>query len=139
MAERLGEIGRPILATGITKLEAGQRRVDADDLVALAIALDVTPNTLLLPSEPADVDLTPVTSADFGEVWAWARGQRPLGTDWNPMSSKAAAFIERSHPDLTSDRGYESRMPAGEHLKLLAAYRTFRKIIAELEFDHGER
>jgi hypothetical protein len=49
MSRRLGELGQPIPDTGITKTEQGTRRVDVDDLVAIALALGVTPNALLLP------------------------------------------------------------------------------------------
>lgn len=47
LSSMLAEAGRPIQATGITNLEAGRRRVDADDLMALADVLDVSPMTLL--------------------------------------------------------------------------------------------
>lgn len=52
LSVRLGEIGRPIPASGITRMEFSERRVDVDDLVALAAALDVEPSQLMLsPSE----------------------------------------------------------------------------------------
>lgn len=50
LSAKLAELGRPILPSGITKIEHGARRVDADDLVALGWALDVSPPRLLLPS-----------------------------------------------------------------------------------------
>jgi hypothetical protein len=46
---RLAMLGRPIPSSGITRLELGQRRVDVDDLVALATAFNVTPGQLLTP------------------------------------------------------------------------------------------
>ena len=49
LSERLGTLGRPILANGITKVEKFGRRVDVDDLVALAEALGVTVQLLLVP------------------------------------------------------------------------------------------
>ena len=48
LSARLTEIGHPILDTGLMKLEKGNRRVDTDDLVALAEALEVEPGALLL-------------------------------------------------------------------------------------------
>jgi transcriptional regulator with XRE-family HTH domain len=51
LSARLAEIGWPIAAYGLTKIENGQRHVDVDDLVAIAGALDV-----------------PVTALLFGEV-----------------------------------------------------------------------
>lgn len=41
MADRLAEIGRPIPTLGLSRIENGERRVDADDLVALAQVLQV--------------------------------------------------------------------------------------------------
>ena len=49
LSRRLTALGQPIPDTSITKTEQGTRRVDVDDLPALALALGVTPNTLLLP------------------------------------------------------------------------------------------
>src|SRR3954454_23683106 len=50
LSEAMTDIaGRPILASGLGKIESGERRVDVDDLVALAVALDVSPVRLLLP------------------------------------------------------------------------------------------
>lgn len=49
LAERLAAKGRPIPASGLTRIELGQRRIDVDDLVALASVFDVTPGQLLLP------------------------------------------------------------------------------------------
>lgn len=47
LSERMTLTSRPILSTGLHRLERGQRRVDVDDLVALAAALDVSVTTLL--------------------------------------------------------------------------------------------
>ncbi|MFF0510966.1 helix-turn-helix domain-containing protein [Streptomyces sp. NPDC004250] len=46
-AERVTEAGRPMSASVLGKVEAGARRVDVDDLVALAAALEVRPQQLL--------------------------------------------------------------------------------------------
>jgi len=47
LSDRLAQVGRPILATGLSKIEQGTRRVDVDDLVALAASLVTDPNNLL--------------------------------------------------------------------------------------------
>lgn len=49
LAERVSDLGRPMYATTITKIEKMLRRVDVDDLTALATALGVTPVQLLEP------------------------------------------------------------------------------------------
>lgn len=46
--------GRPMHATGVTKIEKGDRRVDVDDLAVLAKALHVSVAQLLEP--PANCD-----------------------------------------------------------------------------------
>lgn len=80
MSQRLAKIGRPILPSGLTKIEQGSRRVDADDLVALALTLNVTPNRLLLPADASDtaIKLTDAVTATASEAWRWASGERPL-------------------------------------------------------------
>jgi transcriptional regulator with XRE-family HTH domain len=49
LASSLAEHGKQIWATAITRVEHGQRRVDVDDLVAIAAALGVTVTQLLEP------------------------------------------------------------------------------------------
>ena len=50
LAQRLADVGRPLTHTALDKIERGTRRVDVDDLMALAAALDVSPATLLMPT-----------------------------------------------------------------------------------------
>ena len=50
--ERLSRAGRPISTLGLSAIDTGERRVDVDDLVALAGIFDLTVGELLLP--PAD-------------------------------------------------------------------------------------
>ncbi|WP_433855071.1 helix-turn-helix domain-containing protein [Streptomyces kronopolitis] len=61
MAERLSALGRRISQSGVTRLETDQRRIDVDDLTALAAVLGVRPASLL-PSggalEGPDVNAT---------------------------------------------------------------------------------
>jgi transcriptional regulator with XRE-family HTH domain len=47
LSRRLAVIGRPIPVLGLRRIEQGERRVDADDLVALAEVLGVEPVQLL--------------------------------------------------------------------------------------------
>jgi transcriptional regulator with XRE-family HTH domain len=73
----LKAMGRPIPATGITRIEKGQRRVDAGELCALAVALDVSPLTLLLPWEDdpdAEVGITDIgiETVTARTLWEWA-------------------------------------------------------------------
>jgi tetratricopeptide (TPR) repeat protein/transcriptional regulator with XRE-family HTH domain len=65
LSTRLTELGRPISVSGLSKIEQGTRRTDADDLVALARAFDVPLEQLLSGRQTAH---QPVEIAD-----------RPLG------------------------------------------------------------
>lgn len=55
LAERVSAAGRPMSASVLGKVESGVRRVDVDDLVALAAALGVSPSRLL-PAGDDDQD-----------------------------------------------------------------------------------
>ncbi|MFF9153824.1 helix-turn-helix domain-containing protein [Streptomyces sp. NPDC014846] len=80
LAERVAELGRPIPPLGISRVEAGTRRVDADDLMALALALRVSVNALLLPRSgdgSESVDLTEQVSLSSATAWEWADGDKP--------------------------------------------------------------
>ena len=61
LSEQMGAVGRPVQASGLAKVEAGDRRVDVDDLAALATALDVEVHRLLWPDggpiEPSIADV----------------------------------------------------------------------------------
>lgn len=58
LSDRLAAIGRPILPSGLSKIEQGTRRVDVDDLVALADALGTVPGALLQGPLRESVGLT---------------------------------------------------------------------------------
>ncbi|MFI6123237.1 helix-turn-helix domain-containing protein [Streptomyces sp. NPDC051064] len=79
LSETLKQLGQHIPPTGITRIEKGQRRVDADDLVALALALNVSPLTLLLPEawDGAPTRLTPNVRLSTRTAWLWAQGHNP--------------------------------------------------------------
>ncbi len=82
LSARLEAVGRRIPPLGIRRIESGERRVDADDLVALALALDVSPATLLMPetdSPEAPVELVSVAEpVDAHSFWNWLVAAWPL-------------------------------------------------------------
>lgn len=91
LSDRLAELGRPALATALSKIEQGARRVDVDDLVVLALALDVTPNRLLLTARADDerIDLAANASSTTRMAWRWATGEeRPAGLPWGGETSR---------------------------------------------------
>jgi transcriptional regulator with XRE-family HTH domain len=60
LSAELDKAGRPIPPLGLARTAKGERRIDVDELVALAAVLDVTPDVLLSPPEavkrnPAEV------------------------------------------------------------------------------------
>lgn len=81
LSARLADLGRSIPPLGLRKIESLDRRVDADDLMALAVALGTNPNALLLP--PSDnahhvLTLTAAGMRPAWQVWQWGKGETPL-------------------------------------------------------------
>lgn len=78
----MGEAGHPMTATSLTRLEAGERRIDVDDLMALSIALGVTPITLMTPDVESASDHVEATAIPDGvtaaELWEWLRADAIL-------------------------------------------------------------
>lgn len=116
LARRLTGLGHPILDTGLLKIEKGDRRIDVDDLVALAVALGTTPNRLLLPEmnvehAAEDYQLTPSMSAKPPLLWAWAAGEVPLGrlpsraSDDRDMRGEEVVFNRLNRPQYWHDWG----------------------------------
>lgn len=97
LSAELDRLGHPLLASGVTKVENGERRVDVGDLVALALALGVSPLTLLLPAEPGEVALTPEVRAGWRAAWRWAVGEAPLDGEW-PKGESVKDWIEANRP-----------------------------------------
>jgi transcriptional regulator with XRE-family HTH domain len=80
LANELQELGRPILLSALSKIEKGQRRVDTDDLLALALALQTSPNMLLFsPDAGTDtkVMLTPTRRMNGANAWLMATSHTP--------------------------------------------------------------
>ncbi len=109
LASRMEALGAGIHASAISKIEKRERRVDVDDLVALAVALDTTPNRLLLPGNAAEteiVQLTPEFSVSALDAWKWARGRRPLPVETAPpdrqiltREDRERLFARENQPD----------------------------------------
>ncbi|WFR72938.1 helix-turn-helix transcriptional regulator [Prescottella defluvii] len=104
LGRRLETVGRPIPTLGLRKIESFERRVDADDLVALALALDVSPATLLMPLsedwELGKVDLTSEVSTAPQRAWEWLVAAYPLERDTrSPEPTRSTIeFRMRSRP-----------------------------------------
>lgn len=133
LSDRLTEVGRPIRATGLARLEAGKRRVDVDDLVALALALEVSPVALLLPpSEVEKLDLTEKTTAAWEAAWRWAVGEQPLDAGPLHLDARVRAFIE-------SNRPFEHRRTVVEAARFLVARDPSVPYTAHIHIDSQGR
>lgn len=94
LSQRLEVLGRPMSLDVLTKVEKGSRRVDADDLIALAIALEVNPNVLLAPlGDQGSAHLTGKIKASGKIFWPWLYGDEPL-LQWNADGSDSTCGIE---------------------------------------------
>lgn len=85
LSRELTRLGRDIPSLGLSRIEAGERRVDCDDLTALAVAFGVSPISLLMPTasngdEDADalVQLTGTDRIPGSRAWSWLNGSYPL-------------------------------------------------------------
>jgi hypothetical protein len=83
VSDRLKQIGRPIPALGLSRISKGTRRVDVDDLIALAIVLEVSPAALVLPRDPGGeedgaIKLTESLQVPGQAARRWASGHTPL-------------------------------------------------------------
>ncbi|MEU7764347.1 helix-turn-helix transcriptional regulator [Nocardia sp. NPDC049190] len=98
LARRLDDLGRPIPVLGLSRIEKGERRIDADDLVSLAAALEISPLTLLMPDSADRTERVSTTAhSDTAEhIFQWLRGDAlPCAYD-DPQ--RQFQFMIRSRP-----------------------------------------
>lgn len=141
LAGRLVELGHPILKSGLSKIESGDRGVGVDDLVALSIALETNPNRLLLVGESAkddDLRLTDEFGVTSEAAWNWATGtigKEPAGPFPWARFLESRGQVGRANNDHMRRFEIESRphdppilMEPGEWQKT----EPYRKQISEL-------
>ena len=81
LARELGDMGRPLGHSAVDQIEKGTRRVDVDDLMALAAVLNVSPATLLMPETTQDEWETAVDATGLPDgvtahqLWDWLTAQ----------------------------------------------------------------
>lgn len=93
LASKMGDLGRPVQASTIAKIEGGDRRVDVDDLLVLAVALNVAPARLLVPDTGMDdeVAITKSVRMPGWSVWAWANGEHSLSSEEDDINDPVVA------------------------------------------------
>lgn len=106
LSRMLDRTGRDIPPLGLRRIEAGDRRVDVDDLVALAVVLGVSPATLLMPpvEQPdATVTVTGAGEMQADRLWQWLTAYNPLT---GGRASQLAEFWVQAWPrwELDDDR-----------------------------------
>ncbi|KUI01290.1 hypothetical protein AU189_13385 [Mycolicibacterium acapulense] len=122
LSGRLADLGRDIPPLAVRRIEEGQRRVDVDDLMALAMALDISPVALLMPEldsarqdDPVDITGSPETLA-AQQVWEWLTAQAPL------LTNLTLLFVQRSWPTWERDAFIQQLIPKRRKM-LGGAYR----------------
>lgn len=135
LSAALEKAGRAIPASGITRMEKGERVVTADELVALAVVLGVNPSALLLPLNVAgrtvgDVVITGAGTVPGWLAWGWADGVCPLvdpeqdkdGAKWLDfaVSARPAGWVPDRNVGLMRGRA-QLRKAFGQHYEAIEA------------------
>jgi hypothetical protein len=114
----LERAGRHIPASGITRMEQAKRGVTTDELVALAVALNVSPAALLLPCDARqDIEITGAGVVNGTAAWQWMWSNEPLSFpegDDEEVDRALVAFLLDSRPlGLVSAQGDDRLLSAG--------------------------
>jgi hypothetical protein len=100
-------MGREIPPLGLRRIESGERRVDVDDLMALAVTLNVSPIGLLMPggADPdADADASGAGTRPAVELWNWLTADEPLrGGGRGEVEFWLASWPEWLHPAVAQE------------------------------------
>jgi transcriptional regulator with XRE-family HTH domain len=106
LSAELAKIGHSINPVSLSRLGRGERRVGADDLVAFAIILNVTPQSLLFPRDAGWddlVELTPEVRQRVYAVWAWAWMTDYLPVEPVPVLAEASPGSDRESHERQVD------------------------------------
>jgi transcriptional regulator with XRE-family HTH domain len=129
LAARMTELGVKWDRSIVANLESGRRRtVSVDELLALAVALDIAPVHLIAGIEDDDgkVPVTPDIVIPRSDLRRWIRGFKPLlGTDireWRrnvPVSEAVGLWVWVGNEEDLDERiaGTKKRLAEYEQLK----------------------
>lgn len=93
LSRTLAELGCEIPELGLRNIEKFKRRIDVDELIALAVALETNPAFLLMPfSENANevVESTANGESKAGDLWAWLTARHP----WVKLRFNSSEIME---------------------------------------------
>jgi transcriptional regulator with XRE-family HTH domain len=118
LSERLAGAGSQLTPVAVRRIEDKKRRVTVDDLMSLAVALDVWPITLLMPASLRADSLVTCTGLDepiaAERLWDWLEGTAALsGTNDDWVAAMSASYapwqVQRLHEALHSTMVQDKR------------------------------
>ncbi|AXO25203.1 MULTISPECIES: helix-turn-helix domain-containing protein [Mycobacterium avium complex (MAC)] len=144
LSKNLMRLHRDITPLAVRRIEEGQRRVDVDDLMAIAAALNVSPAALLMPRATRTDELVQTTAmaepATAERVWDWVAGEQPL-VPYGDLSGNDQ-WVEFAHASWPAWRVREmyDQMYQGAVEEARREGRDLAKEVAALEArdDHGD-
>lgn len=141
LARRLGELGRPIDLSALAKVEKGQRRVDVDDLVALARVLDVSPNWLLLPDTASheQIELAERFRLTSSDAWKWAIRDQPRESSSPATELQQSSGLSAGQPSLFLRNEWVDRGASGGAQAAQLRMILHRAVLADLAATRPKR
>ena len=135
LSRELDRLGRTIPPLGLRRIEDGERRVDVDDLVALAAALWVSPVLLLLPETYGEfeAEFTGLGLVNSGKARAWMRDEQMDPTASPDEVMERARFANRVKPRRIKDGDPSERQVAASRDLLEAVRRFAARAVSELD------
>lgn len=129
LSDGMAKTGRKLSPSGISKLEAGDRRVDVDDLTVIAYLLRTSPSALLTPSNEQTTLTGVPEDYEPEEIDRWMRGELVLTDEglFNYWQQEWVICTDRIHALETTLAGMTAPSPDGPkkpqaHPKTIAAY-----------------
>lgn len=121
----------------VANLENGKRQnVTVQELFALALALDVSPTSLVVPLDDRPYQITPTRTEHADMARAWVRGEEPLpGTDERTYRAEVSLADMRKAYTTTLDE--QAHLIA--RMKGISVSDAYREIADRLEQDGGIR
>jgi hypothetical protein len=97
----LADVDRPMSPLAVRRIEEMDRRVDVDELLALAVVLGVTPISLLYPGAKGARESVTATglrsTVSAGHLWEWMRAETSLMVEEDEM--ERYAFLGAALPE----------------------------------------
>lgn len=129
LSDGMAQAGRKLSPSGISKLEAGDRRVDVDDLIVIAYLLRTSPAALLTPPGQATTLTGVPDDYEPEEIDRWMRGELVLTDEdlfnyWQQewvICTDRIHYLETTLAGMTAPSQDDPEKPQA-HPKTIAAY-----------------